>query len=286
MHLMKKISVITVNKNNAVGLLATAKSIVSQTALSDLEWIVIDGGSTDGSIEVIRQFEPYIDYWVSEEDGGIYPAMNKGICASHGEYILFRNSGDLMFDNQVIENFIKHPAYGRYDHCSGVTKVVSNGRLKYVFYPPSQLTMEAFYRWAMPHASTFIKRSRFEDSVYDESMKISADTVFAFADIMARNATYAPLDFVVTLFEADGISSRPDMQKVGVAERDKGFKACLSTQLYSDITYMFRDVNSRERRLIHYTWTRTWEFKILCYAALILSIPRRIIERIFKERKN
>ncbi len=283
---MKKVSIITINRNNANGLRATAESIISQTFLSEVEWIVIDGASDDGSVDVIQEYKSYIDYWVSEADAGIYAAMNKGILAAGGEYVIFRNSGDLMYNDKVIENFIKHPAYGRYDHCSGITNVVRNGRLWYLFYPPKNLTIDEFYRWSMPHASTFIKRSRFKDSLYNQSMKISADTVFAFVDIMTKNASYTALDFMVCTFEATGVSSRAENQRIGLEERDNGFRECMPAGLYENMSYMFRHVSSRERRLIHYTWSRTWEFKILCYVAFFLSIPSRLLVYITKERNK
>ena len=71
-----KLSIITVNFNDAEGLERTIKSVISQT-FHDYEFIIIDGGSTDGSVDVINKYESYIDYWVSEPDGGIYPGMNK-----------------------------------------------------------------------------------------------------------------------------------------------------------------------------------------------------------------
>ena len=73
-----KYSIITINYNNADGLCRTLESVIGQT-YSDYEYVIIDGGSTDGSIDIIHQYIKHIDYWVSERDGGIYNAMNKGI---------------------------------------------------------------------------------------------------------------------------------------------------------------------------------------------------------------
>lgn len=277
---MKKISIITINYNNAEGLLSTAKSIVSLEDFDNVEWIVIDGGSTDGSIEIIHNYADYISYWLSEKDEGIYHAMNKGIRAAHGEYVLFRNSGDLMSDNEVVKKFLEHPSYGVYDYCSGITEVMSNGKKLHDFYPPSDLTIEAFYRWAMPHASTFIKLLRFKDDLYNQNMKIAADTVFCFNDIIIKNASYSPLDFRICKFDTSGISSKPENVKLCLQERDSGFQNVLPTKLYNNIHYMFCNVTSAERRLIRYTWSRTWEFKVLCYVSSLLSLPRRIINRL------
>ncbi len=88
-----KLSIITINKNNAYGLRKTIQSVINQT-YSNIEYIIIDGASTDGSIDVIKKFEDKIDWWASEPDTGIYNAMNKGIKIATGDYCQFLNSGD------------------------------------------------------------------------------------------------------------------------------------------------------------------------------------------------
>ena len=100
----QKISVITINYNNCKGLQRTLRSVLSQT-YPILEYIVIDGGSTDGSVEEIRKLESNIDYWVSESDKGIYHAMNKGIRKATGDYCLFLNSGDSLHDVNTLSEF-------------------------------------------------------------------------------------------------------------------------------------------------------------------------------------
>ena len=97
-----KLSIITVNLNNCDGLQKTIDSVVSQT-FKDFEWIVIDGGSTDGSKELIEQYADHFTYWVSEPDKGIYNAMNKGIRVAKGDYLQFLNSGDYLYDRTTLE---------------------------------------------------------------------------------------------------------------------------------------------------------------------------------------
>ena len=101
-----KLSVITINYNNRDGLRKTIESVVNQTC-RDFEYIIIDGGSTDGSVDVIKQYADRIDYWVSEPDKGIYHAMNKGIAVAHGEYLNFMNSGDCFYESTVVENVLQ-----------------------------------------------------------------------------------------------------------------------------------------------------------------------------------
>ena len=96
-----KYSIITVNYNNKEGLRRTIESVIHQT-YRDFEYIVIDGGSTDDSAEVLKEYDKDIDYWVSEPDGGIYQGMNKGIRKAQGEYLNFMNSGDCFYDNDIL----------------------------------------------------------------------------------------------------------------------------------------------------------------------------------------
>lgn len=98
-----KFTIITVSFNAADNIAETINSVLSQS-YNDIEYIIIDGGSTDDTIKVIRKYAENISYWVSEPDNGIYDAMNKGIARSHGDYILFLNAGDTFFNNDVLTN--------------------------------------------------------------------------------------------------------------------------------------------------------------------------------------
>ena len=97
-----KLSIITVNFNHREGLRNTINSVISQKDFDDYEFIVIDGGSTDGSKDVIMESANRITYWVSEKDGGIYNGMNKGIKVANGEYLIFMNSGDTFYNDHVL----------------------------------------------------------------------------------------------------------------------------------------------------------------------------------------
>ena len=92
---MKRLSIITVNHNDLAGLRKTRDSILSQT-FQDFEWIVVDGDSTDGGKDFIQEHQEEMAWWCSEQDNGIYNAMNKGIEHAQGEYLLFLNSGDTL----------------------------------------------------------------------------------------------------------------------------------------------------------------------------------------------
>ena len=101
-----KLSIVTINLNNVAGLHETIISVLNQSS-ADLEYIIIDGGSTDGSAELIKEYSDRIYYWVSEPDSGIYNAMNKGIRKASGEYLLFLNSGDALASDNIVEEVFR-----------------------------------------------------------------------------------------------------------------------------------------------------------------------------------
>ena len=101
-----KVSIITVNFNNAVGLERTIESVVRQPK-ELYEYIIIDGGSTDGSVEIIKKYEQYVTYWTSEKDNGIYDAMNKAIDLLKGNWVNFMNAGDKFYNDNVLSNIAK-----------------------------------------------------------------------------------------------------------------------------------------------------------------------------------
>src|SRR4051812_18790571 len=105
--MLAKISIITVNYNQRAGLEKTIDSVLAQS-WPDLEYLVIDGGSSDGSADVVRANRDRIAYWVSEKDTGLYDAMNKGVQAAQGDWILFMNSDDIFVDDRVVADVFSH----------------------------------------------------------------------------------------------------------------------------------------------------------------------------------
>ena len=100
-----KITIVTISYNIVTYIEKTILSVVNQT-YPNIEYIVIDGGSTDGTLDVIKKYSDKITYWVSESDKGIYDAMNKGIDAATGDWINFMNAGDVFYHNNVIDEII------------------------------------------------------------------------------------------------------------------------------------------------------------------------------------
>ena len=205
-----KLSVITINRNNAEGLKRTIESVVGQTKM-DFEYVVIDGASTDHSREVIEKYGKFIDYWISEPDSGIYHAMNKGIDKVNGDYILFLNSGDYFIDHSIMENIIDELEIFDLISYSFYVSNEENSKV-YIKNPPKKLSAKYLSLDTLGHPSTFIKRSLFTKyGYYNEKFKIVADYDF-FCLAFKKKATYCSRDLPVTYFHTDGLSSTsPDL---------------------------------------------------------------------------
>lgn len=223
----KKLSIITINLNNALGLRKTIESVISQT-FSDFEYIIIDGGSTDGSIDVIKEYSDKITYWVSEPDKGIYNAMNKGILKANGEYCLFLNSGDWLVDDLVTADFYSENF--KDDIILGNVLRVENGVIT-ANIPRSkeELGFEHFY-WggSLPHQSSFIKRKVFNIyGLYNESLKIASDFEFFIKTLVLHNASYNYFNRNISYYDLTGISSQKESEISHKKELDYIFQTHL-----------------------------------------------------------
>lgn len=197
-----KYSIITINYNNKDGLKKTIQSVLGQT-YHDYEFIIIDGGSTDGSVEVIKQNADHIDYWVSEPDGGRYPAMNKGIKQAKGDYLNFMNSGDTFHSSTVLEDISKMNLTediitgGIYDSEKDVSHIIK----------PQEVTLLTMFKNTFNHQATFIKKELFDKRLYDEDYVIQSDAKFNYQSIIYDNCSIRIIDYIVANYDFNGISS-------------------------------------------------------------------------------
>lgn len=211
-----KLSIITINLNNQAGLERTMYSVVNQK-YHDYEFIIIDGGSTDNSINIIKKYSVRCSYWISEADNGIYNAMNKGIKASKGDYCLFLNSGDYLFNDNTLSdlfsiNFSEDIVYGSilYDH---------DNKQQELGYPePGKLTFSYFRTHSLPHPCTFIRRELFDlIGMYDEQLKIVSDWKFFVLAVLKFNVSLRKIPQVVSVYnykETSSISSNKSLIKI------------------------------------------------------------------------
>lgn len=200
-----KISVITISYNNKEGLKKTLDSVISQD-YTDFEYIIIDGGSNDGSKELLEQYADKITYWVSEPDKGIYNAMNKGILAATGEYLIFINSGDHFFNENSLATGSEY--LGQKEVVYSDLNVIGHSLLDKFVYP-LVLSFSYFYESSLPHPATFIKRTAFKKcGLYDENLKIVSDWKWFMNAICIYNCSYTHIPEVISTFYFDGISSQ------------------------------------------------------------------------------
>jgi glycosyltransferase involved in cell wall biosynthesis len=192
-----KLSIITINKDNALGLEKTCQSVICQT-FDDFEWLVIDGASSDNSMSIIKKYSKRITYWISEPDTGVFNAMNKGIKQAKGDYCLFLNSGDWLYSLDslskafdIIKNLEVADVY--YSNC-----MLSNN----VFQKKSkEFSIDNFYLLdAINHQNSFIKRSLFYDhEFYDEKNRISSDTKFFIKEYFLYRSKFIYIDTIISV---------------------------------------------------------------------------------------
>ncbi len=212
---MIKLSIITINYNNAEGLRKTIESVLAQT-YTDIEYVIVDGGSSDESVDVIREYESSLASrlkWVSERDSGIYNAMNKGIRMATGEYIQILNSGDKLFDANVTQRMIErldqinsqneNPIgilYSNMIKVNAAGKVV--GKSGYTEY-----SLRQFYSSTLNHDCAYIRADLFEEyGLYDENLKIVSDWKWYLQAIGLGRVKPEYVDIDVTIFDDGGIS--------------------------------------------------------------------------------
>ena len=210
------ISIVTINLNNKKGLERTIKSVLAQTCIDEIQYIVIDGKSTDGSVDVIKQYADGIDYWVSEKDKGIYNAMNKALSHLKGTHVLWLNSGDFLASADVIEQVLKHLddsiiIYGDEILFKRNKAMVSYVNAEYVTESkmlfPEKVDDTYFKTAALPHQSSFIRVDYQKQHPYDENYRIISDWKFFREAVMIDKVKYKHIPVMVSYFELGGIST-------------------------------------------------------------------------------
>jgi glycosyltransferase involved in cell wall biosynthesis len=227
-----KLTIITINLNNVQGLQKTIESVICQT-FNDYEYIVIDGGSNDGSFDLIKKYQDKISYWVSEPDKGIYDAMNKGIAQAHGEYLQFLNSGDWLVNESIIETIINDAPdcdllYGN------LIEVYPNGKTRVNYGTNgSNITFFTFYKGTVAHPSAFICRTLFTQyGLYDDQLKIASDWKFYLIAFGLNPSKIIYKNISVCYFDMKGVSNTQN--ELCKAEREKVLLNLIPQPILSD----------------------------------------------------
>lgn len=269
--MLKKLSIITINWNNADGLQKTIESVISQMS-DECEYIVIDGNSWDTSGNVVLQYQQFITEFISEPNAGIYGNMNRGIAIAKGEYCLFLNSGDLLVEGVLQaalskclgEDIIYFDTYLSYN----------NRQIEELSYP-EQLTMRSFYERTIGHQSTFIKRALFEKyGYYNETNKIHSDYEFWINSIIVNNCTHKHVNFPLAYYDMGGRSSKPD------ANTTSEVQAILSRYIPERILEDYQYWHQKEKEIEILMWYKRQDilYNMLVFLYKVLKNFRKYLK--------
>ncbi len=196
------LSIITVTFNSESYLEQTINSVISQDQSNSIEYIIIDGGSTDNTLQIISSYNSKIN-WISESDNGIYDAINKGIKISRGNYIGIINSDD-WYEPNILSEIIHLLEQKNIDVLCGLIRVWENESILGI-----QGNSSNFLKYGMiAHPSCFVRKSVYEElGLYEISLKISADYDFMLRCFNANKSFYL-LEKVIANFRLGGVSNK------------------------------------------------------------------------------
>ena len=205
------LSIITINFNNLIGLQRTYDSVVCQSFM-DYEWIIIDGGSTDGSTDYITKIardihaNPFLSYWCSEPDKGIYDALNKGVTHCHGKYVSCMNAGDCFYDSETLSRVFHSNRNADVLYGDALFVEDDKGKSAMKLFP-KKLTLNWLYHHSLNHQATFVKRNLLEKYRFDEKYHIMADRKL-WLQFYLDHCSFQYLNQPIARYDKTGISSR------------------------------------------------------------------------------
>lgn len=259
---MKKLTIITINFNHREGLQRTIDSIVNQT-FTDYEWIVVDKESTDGSKELIEQYQSHFNWWCSEPDKGVYNAMNKGLEHACGEYIIFMNSGDMFATPTILTEIFSKPhkadvLYGR------MVVGTIDGEEYWTNMMKPRLRWFDFFSSTLNHQSTFTKREMFvKYGSFDESYRVYGDWRHFAQIIGVEKATSEFIPKIISIYEGGGLSATQE-------EACKRELARLRQEVYPTINAeIFRQLNQLD--VVTSFWLSRAFFKIVYHGRNLMN---------------
>jgi len=258
------LSIITINRNNASGLEKTMKSVLAQTCTA-FEYVVVDGASTDASVEVIKSFSDSFGdrlKWISEPDKGIYNAMNKGIGMATGDYVQILNSGDSLVSDTVVERMFRALEITAFPSIlyGNMLKDMPGGRvLKDRSFAGNEITFLGFYNGTFNHSPVYIRRSLFDKyGLYDESLKIVSDWKWYLEAIILGEEKPVYTDIDITLFDMNGISET----NIGLRDKEKSeeLQKMIPASILSDYQAWSFPIEQMKRLKRH-----AWAYRIVWF---------------------
>jgi glycosyltransferase involved in cell wall biosynthesis len=195
------ITVITVVFNGEQFLEETIQSVINQT-YDNVEYIIVDGGSTDGTIDIIKKYKDEIDYWVSEKDNGIYDAMNKGVNLSSGKWINFMNAGDSFYSTEILMEIVLNNYFKNVDVLYGNHKVIYSNKTRIA---KAGNINDIWKGSQFCHQSAFVLTKMHKGNKFNLNNRIGADFEF-FYSLHKRNKVFRYVDIIIANYSAGGLS--------------------------------------------------------------------------------
>ncbi|TGL98128.1 glycosyltransferase [Leptospira barantonii] len=249
----KVISIVTINYNDKVGLERTLLSVRDQDDSGQIEHIIIDAGSNDGSFDVIQKYSDGISFWASEPDRGIYDGQNKGIRNSTCNYILFLNSGDVLANKNTISEILSYKLDA--DLVYGNMLIESQNTIKVrLGKQPTKMTLNHLLRDTIWHPACLIRRDLFEKfGLYDLSFKIAADYEF-WLKIFSAGVSSKHIPVTFSKFNMEGLSSDPKNRFRIITERKQAqsrYFSRITLLLHRDIPGFFWSLQLLAKRTLY-----------------------------------
>lgn len=235
-----KVSIITVTYNSELTLQDTIDSVRNQNYFN-LEYIIIDGNSTDRTLDIIKKNSDFVTFWISEPDLGIYDAMNKGIKLATGEIIGILNSDDFYNSNKSIEFVVN--AFSTNDKLDSVfadVRFVSNHNLdKTTRYYSSKKFNPCMFRWGfMPaHPTFFVKIKCLDNIFYKLDYRIAADFEFLVKLLYVKKISYKYLSEVLVVMRVGGVSTKS--WKSNLILNKEIIRACKENGVYTNYFFVY-----------------------------------------------
>lgn len=250
------ITVVTVVFNDVNSIEKTLKSVLKQS-YDNVEFIVIDGGSTDGTLDIIKSYDTCIDYWISERDKGVYDAMNKALNLFSGQWINFMNCGDVFVSDEILSSVAKVLSSSSEGIVSGNVRIVDlSGKSTGKKHPYSGTCYRELIKYnCVAHQATFVHTNAVRTiGVFESKYKIHGDYDY-WIRAMVLNIKIKYLNIDIANFCNDGISSNRNLVPVAIRERfsileENGFLKPSSSFVYKNASILYYNIKSFIRYLI------------------------------------
>lgn len=245
------ITVITVVFNGAETLRDTIESVIKQS-YGNIEHIIVDGGSSDATVDILRQYDHVIDYWLSEKDCGIYDAMNKGIALCSGEYVGMLNSDDMFSEENVLQDIADRFCMTNVDAIFSCLNIVDKDNLKKILrkYRVTKLNSALLRIGVMPaHPTFYCKKSCYENAgMYKTNYKIAADFEMLVRLLIRQKISWSFIDKITVTMRSGGLSNSGFMSSVKL--NWEIVRACKENRLYTNLLFLMLKLPIRLFELI------------------------------------